>query len=327
MISDRTADVLPVSIILDTDIGPDCDDAGALAVLHGLRLQGEVKILAVMHCTSSPWGAGCVDAINTYYGCGNIPVGSLNRKGFLDDDENYHRYDRYIAMSYPNKYKYIDQNSSDTVKPEDAVRLYRKLLSNNAAKDIIITAIGPLKNLSDLLLSGPDDVSDMRGIDLVRDKVLRLVIMGGCFVADPQDTGYIEAEWNIQMDISSAVTVADLWPTPIDFCGFEIGFEIITGKILLAVSPNDPVRKTYELHTPGMERYSWDPATVLYSVRGCGNRWDASGDGQVIIDETGRTKWTAKSGGNHRYLIRKGDPSVIQNELNGLMQTGTVRNH
>jgi hypothetical protein len=24
----------PVPIILDTDIGPDCDDAGAIAVLH-----------------------------------------------------------------------------------------------------------------------------------------------------------------------------------------------------------------------------------------------------------------------------------------------------
>ncbi len=317
MRSDKITNKSPVNIILDTDIGPDCDDAGALAILHCLRLQNEVNILAVMHCTSSPWGAGCVDAINTYYGCGNIPVGSLNRKGFLDDDENFHKYDRYIALNYPNKYK--DQNASDSVRAEDAVRLYRKLLSKNADKDITIVAIGPLKNINDLLISGSDDISDMPGIELVRNKVVQLIIMGGCFLEDNNDPGFIEAEWNIQMDIASAVTVADLWPTPIDFCGFEIGFKIITGSILLKASSNDPVKKAYELHTPGMKRPSWDPATVLYSVRGSGYRWDTSCFGQVTIDETGKTKWEANAYGNHRYLISKGNTLSIQNELSGLM--------
>ncbi len=38
----------PVHVILDTDIGSDCDDAGALAVLHALADRGEVEILACM---------------------------------------------------------------------------------------------------------------------------------------------------------------------------------------------------------------------------------------------------------------------------------------
>ena len=41
----------PVPIILDTDIGPDCDDAGAMSVLHALTNNNEAEILGnhVLH--------------------------------------------------------------------------------------------------------------------------------------------------------------------------------------------------------------------------------------------------------------------------------------
>ncbi|HEV8248295.1 MAG TPA: hypothetical protein VGP93_21110, partial [Polyangiaceae bacterium] len=39
------------AIIFDTDMGPDIDDAGALAVLHALADNGEAKLLAVMIST------------------------------------------------------------------------------------------------------------------------------------------------------------------------------------------------------------------------------------------------------------------------------------
>ena len=54
-------------IILDTDMGPDCDDAGALAVLHALADRGKASILGVMYCTSIPTGPACIDAINRFY--------------------------------------------------------------------------------------------------------------------------------------------------------------------------------------------------------------------------------------------------------------------
>ena len=42
-----------IPIILDTDIGPDCDDVGAISVLHALANNGETEILGIMCCTSS----------------------------------------------------------------------------------------------------------------------------------------------------------------------------------------------------------------------------------------------------------------------------------
>ena len=57
-----------IKIPFDTDIGCDCDDAGAMAVLHELANQGECSILAVTHCCAGEYNAGCIDAINRYFG-------------------------------------------------------------------------------------------------------------------------------------------------------------------------------------------------------------------------------------------------------------------
>ncbi len=43
----------PQSLIFDTDMGGDCDDVGALFVLHGAVERGEAKLLASMGCVSS----------------------------------------------------------------------------------------------------------------------------------------------------------------------------------------------------------------------------------------------------------------------------------
>ena len=74
----------PVPVILDTDIGPDCGDVDAVVMLHGLADRGEADILGMMCCTSSAWGAPCLDALNTFFGRSEIPVGALKDAGFLD---------------------------------------------------------------------------------------------------------------------------------------------------------------------------------------------------------------------------------------------------
>ena len=65
----------PVPIILDTDIMGDVDDVGAVAVLHALANRGEAKILAMGVCVKNPWCPLCLDALNTYFGRPNIPLG------------------------------------------------------------------------------------------------------------------------------------------------------------------------------------------------------------------------------------------------------------
>jgi len=56
----------PPAVIFDTDIGSDCDDAGALAVLHALADAGELKILGVIFSSGkNRFGVGTCRWVNT----------------------------------------------------------------------------------------------------------------------------------------------------------------------------------------------------------------------------------------------------------------------
>src|SRR5688500_19154667 len=87
----------PVRLILDSDMDSDCDDAGALAVLHALADRGEAEILATVVSSKNPWSAPCVDAINTYYGRGDLPVGAPKGAGAAKES----KYARKIAEQFP----------------------------------------------------------------------------------------------------------------------------------------------------------------------------------------------------------------------------------
>lgn len=86
------------NVILDTDMGPDCDDALALSILHVMADKGEANILAVGSCVSDPYSAPTIDVINTYYGRPNIPVGALKQVGILAGPY----FTREIAQEFPN---------------------------------------------------------------------------------------------------------------------------------------------------------------------------------------------------------------------------------
>lgn len=295
----------PVRIILDTDIGPDCDDAGAVAVLHALAGEGEAVIAGMMHCTSSRWGAGCLDAFNIFYGRPDIPVGTLKTAGFLDGNEKYEKYNKGIAVGYPNRFR-------DAPAP-DAVGLYRKLLAESEDNETVVVAIGPLINLMQLLRSGADEWSGLRGAELVARKVKLLVCMGGQF---PEGQ-----EWNFKLHPASAVCVAKEWPTPIVFAGFEIGGDIHTGKRLFAdLPPAHPIRQSYAWYVgEGQSRKSWDLTAVLFAVRGASPYWRLA-RGTINIDaETGTNGWTDGIDGPHAYIVAESEPEEVAKVLEALM--------
>ncbi|MDI4647026.1 nucleoside hydrolase [Cohnella hashimotonis] len=289
-----------VNIILDTDIGPDCDDAGAVAVLHTLAAHGEARIAGMMHCTSSRWGAGCLDAINAYYECPDIPIGTLSQPDFLAH-ERYETYNKALALQYDNRYR------GEHPAP-DAIQLYRRLLAEAEDASIVIAAIGPLRNLAGLLRSEPDAISPLPGIRLVERKVKETVAMGGHFP--------FGREWNFEMAPDAARLVAAEWPTPIIFAGYEIGSAVLTGRSLLATAPSQhPVRQAYERFglADGV-RPSWDLIAVMVAVRGLRDGWRLSERGRVLIEPDGANRWMPGEG-SHRYLIFDTEPAHIEHLL------------
>ena len=78
------------AVIFDTDMGSDCDDAGALAVAHALADAGELDLLGVIFSSGrNRYGVGTCDAINTYYGRGDLPLGQYQNADVGDPTDSY----------------------------------------------------------------------------------------------------------------------------------------------------------------------------------------------------------------------------------------------
>jgi hypothetical protein len=85
------AEEAPVPLIFDTDMGNDCDDALALAMIHALQSRKECELLAVTITKDHELAAPFVDCLNTFYGRGNIPIGVCRNSGKTPDAGKYNQ--------------------------------------------------------------------------------------------------------------------------------------------------------------------------------------------------------------------------------------------
>lgn len=299
-------------VVLDTDIGPDCDDAAALAMMHLYTDRGYVEPLAVCHCTSMPYGVGAIRAINAYYGHAGLPVGTLKDEDLLVGDPRYEKYNRPLSERVP---------AEDREAP-DAVTVYRRVLAAQPDASVVFVAIGPLRNLANLLRSGGDAISPLGGVALVQKKVKRLVMMAGAFSYDGVENPLAGAEWNVEMDVEGARLVAERWPGEIVYCGFEAGYQVVVGGRMAEALPADhPVRQAYADYGCPEGRYSWDLLTVEWAMDPTTAHYALSPWGRIVMDDIGRTTLVPEPGGKHAYLRLACDPKVVAADLDALLIT------
>ena len=309
-------------IIFDTDIGGDCDDAGALAMTHRLCDLGEAELLAVTGCYESPYVAGCIDAINTYYNR-KVPVGVNYGTDAYPDT-----YTSGICNEFPSDYPAEKYSAGD--RPEDAVRLIRRTLAAADAGSVTLVATGPLSTLAHLVKSGADDVSPLSGAELIADKVLRTVIMGGRFFGTwpmPIMLGDQPSVWeyNIRADVPAAKTVCDTWPGELVFSSFEIGLWTVTMREYTAKAPkDDPVRRAYEIFEaiPGNNekgRQSWDHTAMLYAIRPDAGYYHLHPYGRISVTDEGVTEWHADASARHTYLIPRAEYNEVEHVIDSLV--------
>lgn len=301
----------PTSIIFDSDVDHDCDDIGALYMLHGAVERGEAKLLATMGCTSSVAIAPCLDAINTWFGRPEIPVGTLKDEGFLD----HSGFANEIIRRYPHKH------SSGKDYP-DAVSLYRQILANQPDGSVVVLAVGPLRNLANLLRSSPDDASPLDGPALIAKKVKRLEIMGGSY---PPTANAKEAEWNFKQDPTAAAIVCSTWPTPVLFNG-EGGSTNSGRRVTYEMPEHNPLTMAYRLY-PGVgfagDRLSWDPVSTFVAIRGAEPFYKVVSGGTNITDPvTGINVWQSGEDRQHAYLVLKARKHEIETALEDMQTLG-----
>ncbi|MCO6043481.1 nucleoside hydrolase [Aeoliella sp. ICT_H6.2] len=304
----------PVKIIFDTDIAGDVDDVGSLAMLHALADRGEAEILACTISSNNPKSAACVDAINTWYGRPDIPIGGVDVPvaGKAFEKLVGSRYTRQIASEFP-------QDLSEKRQLPSAVKVYRQVLAAQPDDSVTIVSVGFLTNLAELLDSPADEFSSLDGKQLVAAKVKQWVCMGGVFPEGHFASG--EGEYNLKITPEATQRAINGWPTPIVFSGYEIGERVLTGAGLERAAADSPVRRGYQLYNGLGDRNSWDQTAVLHAVRGAGDYWELSPPGvcQVPEDSAGCHEWSESPEGKHRYLIEKMPPAEVAAEIETLM--------
>ncbi len=301
----------PVPVIFDTDMGPDYDDVGAIAMLHAMADSGECTILATIASNKHPYVAAVLNVLNTYFKRPGIPIGVV--RGNAVDITAIQKWDSMLVANYPHT---IRSNN----EAEDATALYRKILAAAPDKSVTIVTVGFLTNMANLLQSGPDAFSPKNGKALVQQKVKQLVSMAGRFDGE----GARFKEFNVVKDSTASVIAFNEWPTPIIVSGFEIGVKIFTGlPIVNKVSiVHSPVKDVFAHSIPldphdKNGRMSWDETAVLVAVRGY-KKYFGAVKGKIICNINGTTGWDA-TGNRDLYLVHKLPFTDIEKILNELI--------
>ena len=222
----------------------------------------------------------------------------------------------------------------------DGVALYRKTLAAQPDRSVRISSIGILTNLAALLKSRPDVHSPLSGLELVRQKVELLAIMGGRFEgpggshSNGPSCNTCGGGFNMNNRRTASAAsgyVAAHWPaaSKIIWLGAEVGLAVQSGglefqKCAVAEACKtkpwteqcDPCAAaliTYE-KAPDKSRFSWDPLTTLVAVRGAaaGSTTECTGcdtvkgccDGYNTIDAAnGNNTWIVGPKTNQTFLI------------------------
>jgi len=294
---------LPVSIIFDTDMGNDIDDALALAMLHALQSRGECRLLGVIVSKDNPFAPAYADVVNTFYRRGRIPIGVV-RDGVTPDDRTFIR---PIVTARDGAAPRYPRTAASHDDYHDAVTLLRRLLARAADRGITVVMVGFSTNMARLLDTPADDLSELDGRELFARKVERVVMMAGEFspavLADPSS----KLEYNVVNDTASAQRFIAACPAPIVFTGLEVGRRILYPAASIdrdfAWCDHHPVAEAYKLYLPmPYDRPTWDLTAVLYAARPDHGYFGVSQPGTARVGDDGSLHFTPDAAGRCRYL-------------------------
>ena len=278
-------------IVFDSDIGPDCDDAGAFAVLAKMAEKYDLKVLGAANCTSNKHGTDALAVLAKHFGL-DIPLGEHTGYEILPDGD---KYNKNLAKKYGVKAK----NASPSAD------FYKKILSKVEDDSVTVISVGPLTNIAEILEKEPK---------LFNSKVNSIVAMAGKF---PKGK-----EFNIECDVKAAKFVFENFENVIVCSGFEVGNEIMTGFFETPENDN-PVYDCYKDYLgkkePPILRDSWDLTAVQYAVEGDGNFYSLSKPVKITVSDDGTTIAEKDKYSNRYYIIQKAADGVIAEYLNGIL--------
>lgn len=287
-------------IILDTDLGGDCDDAAAIALLNKFHNAGLVNVECMLYSNSLKKGARLTDAINEYYG-NSFEIGILKQN------------ELHVTYGVPFAERVLDcLGKNDEKDYADANELLYKKLKNALNGSVTVICIGQLRNIANFLKC---DFGEVSGQALFNEKVEKLVIMGGNFAQTEEYFSFCGAkmpgEYNFITDLSSVFTVIERAKVPTYYSDFTVGLDVLTlGALSERCDRKNPVSLCYKLFQNG-PRYSWDPLTTLFGVFG-ENDYFSTKRGLVFVDKNGWSTFEeCKNANSYVVSLKKSNKETV----------------
>ena len=288
-------------IILDVDICSSTDDLFAMEMLYRYADQGRCRFLGIVLDREGEEHAAFADVMNTYFGYPDLPIAQV-RHG-IKDAKVFTDYSPVAYLKDADGQAMFRHSITNYAGLPDGYTLYRRLLAEQPDQSVSIISVGFLTCLAQLLESGPDEYSPLNGVDLVRQKVKCIYIMGGNF-------GQLsDSEYNFVQGGEYTQSFFHLWPEDVDmmFSPGEVGHQVHyqPEQVISDISWTDrhPIKQVYlmkDYDDPGQRM--WDPMTVIQAIEG-----DAafllSERGTVSIDSQFLTTFIPSPSGNCRYQL------------------------
>lgn len=291
----------PVSILHGTDWWTDCDDIAAMRILCRAHKKGLINLKCVGADAVGRFTADSIDAFIKSEGL-DIPIGvdkSYNR------DDSKCRYQQFLAQ-YPH--------SRTNADCPDAYKLYRKMLWESEEK-CQITEVGFPQVIHQLMVSEPDEICPLNGMELVSRKVDKIWMMAGDW------RNKVHIEYNViatEAGYEAMKFILDNSPVPVTCLGFEVGESVITGQNL---DEDDILNKAYAYNRCHYGRSSWDPMLALLAV--IGDEEKAGYEkicGTAFVDSEGYTIMNECENGLHSYVVKKHQDKFYEDMINEILE-------
>ena len=274
--------------ILGTDWWSDCDDVLAVRILANLHKAGKISLDGIVINACMEYSAASLSGFLQYSGI-KVPI-AIDLAG--TDFYGNGLYQERLA-----KYSKVIQANSDAEEP---IRFYRRILAK-AVEKVTILEIGFPQVLANLLKSSVDEFSLLNGVDLVREKVAHLWIMGGRW---DLPKGAKEHNFSNNTKASEAAEyLCRFWSSPMTFLGYEVGKSVISGNKL---DHNDPLYQAMVDAGYPNGRCSWDPMLILLGISGNPEiaGYECVYGTASVNGKNGMNHFQKNPCGQHRYVIK-----------------------
>src|SRR5262245_26714265 len=306
--------VPPVNIIIDSDMAVSADDVGDHAMMWALVNRGEINVLAEICSSANDYSAPTMWAIANYYGHPDVLIGAHKGATPVLENSNTSMYTQQITAQF-------GKPGDTRANYPDPVPVYRQALAGAPDHSVVIVAEGYYQPLQALLQSPADAISPLTGVQLVAQKVMRLVSGAGWFPSG-NDHGF-------RVDADAASFVFANWPGEIVSSGVQMSQDVITGPSLTSDPTKDPVKRAYDLFNNTDRIPGFGQVALLFGVRGQGTNFVASGfNGQTFVQDTlhppaGQDNWFQTPQVGHSYLNKAGTAADLEAIINPLVQSSS----